>query len=272
MKCAYLGPKGSFSYIAASHITDVKDTLIPRQSFDQLYKLLDHTHVAIIPIENSVTNNVHQNADQLFTGTLSIHKELFLNINLHLYCPIDTDPNTISTVTSHPKALSQCSHYINKHHLQTIPRPSTTEAAEYLIKNQLPDTAVIGPSTLDHNPKLKKIANGIANHQHNLTRFLLISISPAQIVFDHSTKSTYLITLPHQPGSLSRLLSLLTKAGVNLTKIESRPIPGSAFEYIFWLDFTGSPSQLTQAHSYITHHTINHQLIGTYQQGDTYDT
>lgn len=239
MNVYFLGPLGTFSHLMAKNTYSLNENkLIPLGLFDEIFlSVLNSTeNIGIIPIENSITSNVHKNLDYLFKPEFQIIKESYLPIKLNLFCLNDTNLEDIKEVYSHHKALEQCSDFIRENNLKGVSVSSTAEAIKIIETRKDKSIAAIGnDSNLNHNIKIEK--ENIANQKVNFTRFLHITKNDGKDFSKISgLKISLVFKLPHIKGALSKLLLALEKFNINLTKIESRPIPGSNFEYNFWID------------------------------------
>jgi chorismate mutase/prephenate dehydratase len=179
---------------------------------------------------------------------------------------LSSNLKTIKKVYSHPKALEQCTDFFKKHSWMTaIPYADTADAAKLVSQSDDNSVACIaGLSNADiHN--LKVVAKNLESNPNNHTRFIVIanklSISPT------ANKCTIEIGLPHVPGSLSNVFATLTANECNLTKIESRPIHGKPFEYIFYLDFLFDPKkhEINESIKRIKGVVLSLRLLGIYK-------
>ena len=268
----YLGPTGSFSAIlAAQEFSSAQYTLTPCNSFsDILQKVYDNqTGLGVLPIENSITSNVHENVDSLFSKRLHIVGEAYLEVRLHALGLQNAKLDEASKVYSHPKALQQCSQWISKHKLETVVCNSTSEAKDLVLEEQDPKNLVIGATTLVKSG-LTLLEEGVGNVKKNTTRFVFVSQDKAMLDQTTPNKVSLNFKAPHKPGSLALVLGELADLGVNLTKIVSQPIPGSDFEYRFWIDLVAEPELIEKAIASIDENTPEHTIIGTYHQGKRY--
>lgn len=269
MKIYYLGPKGSYSHILTKQSYQNESDLIPCESFSSIIErvLEQDESIGVLPIENSITSNVHENIDSVFTNELYIHGEAYLKISLNLIGLKNSQIEKIKTVYSHPKALAQSSLYIKNHNLKAVELYSTAEGKEQLLKNNNISEAFIGSKELGTDRRLKILEKNIGNNKHNLTRFIFISKKPHNDSPGKIIKGTYIFTLLHRPGSLAQVLTKISSAGINLTKIESRPIPNTDWEYQFWLDFEFDGSSLSEVKNIFENDVLKYRLVGLYEKG-----
>jgi prephenate dehydratase len=278
MTLHYLGPTGSYSHIAASAWADAAETNIHLQaqsSFSDIFaQLNDLNSFGIVPIENSTTSNIHENIESLFSKKFSIIGELQLHVNLHLLGLKESSLGNITTVLSHPKALEQVKKTVASNRWETIAVASTSEAAQNVVSEGKLDQAAIGSmELLKKYPQLVLLKESIGDEQHNYTRFLVVKKEPSNLFAENHTKATYLFVIPHQPGSLVKLLTPLGEAGLNLTKIVSQPIPSEPWSYLFWIDIAAkNVDQLKVAEQIMSDLTEDHTLLGTYESAKVYES
>lgn len=271
MKIFYLGPEGSFSHIIAKHFSN--EELEPQNSFLEIITKIksDKDCAGILPVENSSTSDVHENIDYIFNGGLRIIEEQYLKINLHLIGFENQKLENITKVYSHPKALSQCSEFLIKNKLETEFCESTSASREKLLERKIKNEAIIGSLELAKTP-LKIIESHIGNSSFNLTRFVKVVHSDSDFENKEGNKMTILFKVKHEPGSLAQVLSSLAKIGVNLMKIESRPIPDTKWEYQFWMDIEVDKNNHELIFTTLKNETLDYKLVGLYNRGDIFES
>jgi len=272
MKVYYLGPESSYSHIVATRFFKQPEAdLSGLSSFNAIFKqiLAEKNSLGLLPIENSITSSVHENIDWIFQRPCYIVGEAFLEIHLNLIGLTGAVESEIKQVLSHPKALQQCSDYIEKNKLLGIEATSTSEAAKLLKENRNVQTAVIGGKLLTTGDSdLTVIKADIGNVKNNFTRFVIVSASKDQVISESRNKISVSFQLKHEPGSLLKVLEALFKRQANLTKIESRPIPAKEWEYEFWIDIELGNADIDQLLEAIKDNTLQYRLLGFYKQGD----
>ncbi|WP_416201175.1 MAG: Bifunctional chorismate mutase/prephenate dehydratase [Thermocaproicibacter melissae] len=232
---ACLGQSGSFSHEAMLRLyPNAKPLLL--DDFSAVFEAVadGSASLGIVPVENSSAGSVGEVYDLILKYRFSILGALSLPIR-HCLASAETDIHKIHTVYSHPQALRQCTGFLRAHGWETKPCSSTAAAAEEAEK---PGVAAVCSLCAAKERGLNILAEDIQDVSGNRTRFLVIGreiVIPAD-----ADKISLCFSLPHTIGSLSGVLTRFAAAGLNLTKIESRPIPGKNFEYDFYLDFTGS--------------------------------
>ena len=241
-RIATFGRPGSFSHTAAQRLFP-GCTPITFNSFSEIFRAVEagDAEFGVLPVENSSAGSVGEVYDRILqfrsfsvgAATLGVH-----------HCLAARPGAAPVRVYSHPQALAQCSERIAALHLQPVPCETTSEAA--FTAAQEADAAAICSEEAALSAGLTILERGIQNTENNCTRFIVISRT--LFLPTDADKISLCFSLPHQTGSLHAVLSRFAQAGLNLTKIESRPIPGRRFEYDFYLDFTGNvqdPDTLT---------------------------
>ena len=271
-KVYYLGPKGSYSYNIAKKVFD-KHELVDCDSFAKIVKnILDEKDaVGVLPIENSITSNIHENMDYLFRERLTITAEAYLKIRLCLIGFKGATEEDVRKVYSHSKALSQCRQYIREHNFTMQQTDSTSSAKDLILEINDKRVAAIGSKELAADAKLKVLAEDIGDEKFNMTRFAFVSAGqPGK----SGNKASIMFTVPHKPGTLAKMLTEFSKADFNLIKIDSRPIPATSWEYQFWVDIENKDGREIEQNtlSDILKKSANtHKIIGIYPSGKLYE-
>jgi chorismate mutase/prephenate dehydratase len=237
LRVAYMGPPRSFSHAAAlQQYGQSADFVVTRTIPDAVDAASDGSaDVAIVPIENSTEGGVNATLDALFENDLHISAELVLEVELCLLAQ-STDLSLLQRVTSHPQPLGQCKQWLRKHlpQAEVVVAPSTTAAAQEALRD--PHTAAVG-SRLAAELGLFVVRERIQDHEGNATRFVVVGkqlTSPTG-----NDKTTLVFTTPHERGALRRVLEVFDEEGLNLTRIESRPLRGQLWQYAFFTDLEG---------------------------------
>lgn len=270
MKTYYLGPKGSYSYLLAKQVYDEKK-LIPCDSFSQMHKslLTNKNTRALLPLENSITSDVHQNVDFLFENKLNITNEFYLKITLNLIGIKSAHLADIKKAYSHPKALAQVTRFLSKKAIKPLETESTSAAQEKILRYNKKNLGAIGSSHLIDKEGLIFLQKDIGNERNNLTRFVEVNTKKVS-KNKGAEKMTVVFAIPHKIGSLAKLLKKLSEFGANLTKIESRPIPGKDWEYLFWVDLVYNKNQREKILLILQKNTKKFRISGFYKKGKTY--
>lgn len=274
-KIYYLGPEGSYSWIVTKQCFS-KDNLVPCGTFSEIIDnvISKPESLGVLPIENSITSNIHENIDYMFIHDLKIIGEAYLKINLHLIGIKGAKINNLEQIYSHPKALSQCSHFIEKQKLIAIEANSTAKAKDIIVAEKNIRKACIGSKELAKNKRLEILKENIGNVKNNMTRFIFISSKPIKKLPKLANKITFIFKLKHKPGTLANILTKLAAVKANLTKIESRPIPETNWEYDFWVDIDLSQAKANSEKiiEIITANSLDHKIMGIYQKGAVYES
>ena len=243
-RVAYQGIAGSFSSIAARVIFGPDIIALQTTRFREIFEHVTsgRADVGVVAIENALAGSIHENYDLLSEYNCSIVAEYYCPVQLHLMVAkgAETSLGLISEVFSHPKALEQCSVFLERHpHISPIVYSDTAGAALHVSSSGAGGSAAIASVEAAQEYGLEIIAPSIQNHTSNITRFFAVAAHPEPQ--RAPTKCSLVVTLLHQPASLYKLLGEFASMGVNVTKIESRPIPGKPFEYSFHIDLEDTP-------------------------------
>lgn len=236
---AFQGEKGAYSEEALYRYFDKEAQSVPCKSFSEVFQMLEDNKVdcAIVPVENCIQGSVVEVYDLLLKHDLKITGEIFHRIK---HCLISFPENTIEFVKkvySHPQAIGQSRKFLQEHNFETIPFYDTAGSIKMIKENNMKDSAGIASSMASEIYGMKVLESGIETNHKNYTRFLVLSKQETEST--GSDKTTIIFTAKHEPGTLYRVLEIFFKDEINLTKIESRPILGTPWEYNFFVDFEG---------------------------------
>jgi prephenate dehydratase len=243
-RVAFQGERGAFSEAAAiAYFGDAVEP-VPCESFDAVFERVasgecDH---GVVPVENSLAGSIHQNYDLLVRFDLKITGEYILRVEHCLIVNPETTFEDLTVVTSHPQALAQCDRFIRSHHLAREAAYDTAGSVKTLRESGRRDMAAIASRRAALVYDMKILAENIEDDPHNFTRFLALGreVAPAPPQANAPTKTSIVFTLPNVPGALFKALAVFALRDIDLTKIESRPIAGKPWEYLFYLDFAES--------------------------------
>lgn len=235
---AYLGPEATFSHLAGVKYFGHAAVYRPMETIEDIFSEVEKGRVkyGVVPVENSIEGAVFSTLDSFMKHKVKICGEVRLGIS-HNLVNQSGEMTDIKTVASHAQPLAQCREWLKKNlpEVPTLPVFSTGVASQMAAKD--PTVAAIASSLAIKTYQLQAVVNGIEDYQGNITRFLVISRkSPSPSGKD---KTSLLIGLHDQPGALNRALAILAEQDINLTKIESRPIRGKHWSYLFFLDMLG---------------------------------
>jgi len=236
MKVAIQGELGSFSHEAAGKMLP-RAAIVPcarsAEVFDRVEK--GSVQAAVIPIENSLAGSVAEHFDLLLTRNVFIHREFPLRIRHNLIAPAEVKLSAVRRVFSHPVALDQCRNFFRLHpKIQAVPFYDTAGSVRHVIAEKLQDAAAIAPVQAAEQYGGRILLRGIEDNQQNFTRFLLISKSHKSDKGANKTSIGFALT--NVPGVLFKALSVFALRDIDLGKIESRPLRGHPWEYVFFVD------------------------------------
>ena len=270
MKIYYLGPKGSYSYSLLQKMYP-NGVAEPKPTFAHIVDavLEDESSIGLLGIENSISSSVHESIDLLFQNNLYIVGEACMNIKLHLIGPKDAEFSDVKEVFSYPQAIAQCSHFIENHSITPHETPSTAAAVREVDTLQDKTKAAIAGRGSLADTDLKILKEDIANTSHNMTRWVLVSKKPMKYG-QNQNKMTVIFKVKHEPGSLVKVLQAIADECGNMTKIESRPVPGLNWEYLFWIDVEIPERTVDVFQKRLKQETLSYRTVGIYEQGKTY--
>ena len=246
MKLAIQGELGSFSHEAATQF-EARATVVTCARCADVFDVLETGSVqaAVIAIENSLAGSVAENYDLLLKRNAFIHRELLLRIRHNLIAMRGTKLNEVRRVFSHPVALEQCRKLFRSHAaLQAIPFYDTAGSVRYIVSEQLRDGAAIAPKRAAAQYGGKILLPDIEDDRQNFTRFLFISKRAKKI--REANKTSLAFALQNIPGALFKALSVFALRDISLSKIESRPIVGRPWEYVFFADINRGHDEAAQ--------------------------
>jgi prephenate dehydratase len=236
VRIAFQGEPGAYSEAAAIRFSDHAD-LLPCESFDDVFQAVASgkaTH-GILPVENSIGGSIHRNYDLLLEHDLPIVGEVQHEITHNLLVLPGTPLERIKRIYSHPQALAQCERFLRSLPGVAVEATYDTAGSAKLVKEKaLTDAAAIASERAAKVFGLEILKPEIQDFSDNITRFLLVSrTADADLQAD---KTTVVFSLPNEPGALFKALSVFALRDIDLTKIESRPIRGRPWEYLFYVD------------------------------------
>jgi prephenate dehydratase len=212
-------------------------SLIPCKSFEEVFASVEQgpAQYGVLPIENSIGGSIHRNYDLLMENHLPIVGEVEVPVVHHLLALPGASLSAIKRVYSHPQALAQCERFLRTlSGVEIIATYDTAGSAKMVQDGKLTDTAAIASARAGEIFGLAPLASSIQDFSDNITRFIVIGRRP--LSNDPPDKTTIVFSLPNEPGSLFKALSVFALRGIDLTKLESRPIPGRPWEYLFYVD------------------------------------
>jgi prephenate dehydratase len=236
VRIAFQGEPGAYSEAAALRYTEHAD-LLPCESFELVFEAVASgraTH-GILPVENSIGGSIHRNYDLLLEHDLPIVGEMQLIITHNLMALPGTRLEDVTRIYSHPQALAQCERFLRTlPGVEIVASYDTAGSARIIRDEGLRDTAAVASRRAAEFFGLEILCEGIQDFDHNITRFIIISRQADPI--GPPDKTTLAFALKNEPGALFKALSVFALRDIDLTKLESRPIPGRPWEYLFYVD------------------------------------
>lgn len=236
---ACLGMTGSNSHLAAMKFFP-NASISLEKNFDKVFEAVanDKADFGVLPVENSSAGSVSRVYDLILKYRYYIVGEIDLPIEYCLCAIPQTSISDIELVLSHEQGLAQCSLYLSENGFKTKKCGSTSAAAKTVADEKRVNWAAVCSEQAANEFGLKILDKNFQNSENNCTRFIVIS--KKLIIAENAEKISLCFSAPHKSGSLYSILCRFATHGLNLTKIESRPMPNSSFEYLFYLDFTGN--------------------------------
>lgn len=228
---------------------------------------------AVLPIENSLHGSVAEHYDLLLELDVRIERESLLRIRHNLITAPGVAIEQVKRVISHPVALSQCRKFLAAHaEFEVMPFYDTAGAVKHLMAEGLKDTAGVAPELAAREYGGQILVAGIEDNPQNFTRFHLIRRTKDPLLLpakEADNKMSLAFAIEHRPGTLVAALQRLAWAGVDLTKIESRPVPGSPWEYVFYVDVRfDSPGNEETAVAALLEHCRMVKVLGHYRAAE----
>lgn len=239
-KIACQGTVGAYSHLAAKQFFGNEVEPMFFAKFDDVFDAVTEGYAdfGVLPIENTTAGAVNDVYDLLTRHGFYIVGETDVDVNHCLLAPKGAKIEDIKEVYAHPQALSQCARYIQRHGFETNEYSNNAVAAKNVARWNDPTKAAIASSVAGKKFDMAILDEDIQDIDGNQTRFIVISKN--MIIRDGADKISLTFSLPHQTGSLYRVLSRFSANGMNIFKIESRPLKGQNFQYRFYLDFNGN--------------------------------
>jgi prephenate dehydratase len=273
MKIAYQGEPGAFSEAAARRIDPDAD-LEPSKSFEEVFEKVaaDPATWGILPFENSIGGSIHRNYDLLLSHDLPIVAEVELPVVHHLLALPGATLASLRRVYSHPQGLAQCERFLRTlTKVEIIATYDTAGSAKMVADAGLTDAGAIASARAGEVFGLTSLAASVQDFDDNITRFLVIGHKPIRNAV--ADKTSIVFTLPNEPGSLFKALSVFALRGIDLTKLESRPMPGRPWEYLFYVDLAVARDEVTcaRALAHLGEFAPMLKTLGTYASWKTHE-
>jgi prephenate dehydratase len=241
MRVAYQGLRGAYSEAAARKHFGPRASLAPQDLSEDVFAAVEtgRADYGLLPVENTIAGPVAVNADLFWSKSVFVTGECYLRIQHCLLAPKHSKLEWIKTAYSHPVALAQCRAFLRRHKLASVPEYDTAGAAKLVSERNNVAEAAIASADCAKAYGLKILKRDVQSYRHNITRFLAFTrqaLAPKNL---RMQKTSVVFSTRHKPGELLHCLQHFADHGINLTRLESRPIPENPFEYVFFVDFLG---------------------------------
>ena len=238
---ACCGAEGSYAQQAASQLVK-SPTIVYFSGFEKVFEAVEKglCPYGVLPVENSAAGSVAAVYDLMQKHSFHIARSLRLKVDHVLLAPSGVAVEDVREIVSHPHALAQCSAFLKRHpKVKATPAVNTAVSARDAASSGRRDIAVIASRACADIYGLSVIAERIQDAAYNYTRF--ICISKELEIYPDANRISIMLSLPHRPGALASIITKFASIDVNLTKLESRPVPGMDFEFRFIFDFEATP-------------------------------
>jgi 3-deoxy-7-phosphoheptulonate synthase len=269
-RVVYHGVPGSFSHKACLQFFGPEAPIESCSSFREVFRVIenDEATIGIIPLENSLTGSIHENYDLLLEYDLKIVGELTLRIKHNLIGLEDSTLDGVERVYSHPQVFQQCREFLAKHpDWDLVAWQDTATCARRVKENNDPKEAAIASEEAGQLYQMKVLKEGVETNPRNFTRFVVVS--KAEFLEGPKNKSSLIFSVSDTPGALHATLLIFAQNGVNLVKLESRPVHSKPWEYLFYTDLEVDINDETHAHMLeeLKAKTTFLKTLGSYRKG-----
>ncbi|MEI8075063.1 MAG: prephenate dehydratase [Bacteroidota bacterium] len=268
---AIQGYEGSFHQVAARNMYGKAVAVIPCATFRDLIRVASDKSTssgAIMAIENSIAGSILPNYNLLQKSSLKVVGEVYLSISQNLMVNPGVKLEDIREVHSHPMAILQCLEYLEKYNWKLIETDDTALSAKHVHQHKSKHIAAIASKLSAELFELDLIAPNIQTMKNNYTRFLVLQREKEAVLIADADKASIYFQTNHSKGILSKVLTLIAEGDINLSKLQSMPIPGSNFKYGFYADLEFE--NINQFHAVmqsIEGLTNSVKLFGVYKKG-----
>ena len=265
MRLAYQGEPGAYSEAAALQFGGPQAETLPCKSFEDVFDAVSRqkaTH-GVVPLENSIGGTIHRNYDLLLDHDLTISGEVELDVVHCLQALPGTKIGDITVVYSHPQALAQCERYLKELGASVEAVYDTAGGAKLVAEKKLAGAAALASRRAADVFGLEVLQEAVQDFEYNITRFAIIGGAPPA----DANKTTIVFALPSTPGALFKALSVFALRDINLTKLESRPMRGRPWEYLFYVEVDAPRSDLgcARALTHLAEFARWTRVLGTYK-------
>ena len=270
-KVAIQGYEGSFHQVAARHFFGKNVEVITCDTFRQVVQLGADAKLsdgAVMAIENSIAGSILPNYNLLQKSKLQVIGEVYLSISQNLLTYPGVKLEDIKEVHSHPMAILQCLDYLEKYNWKLVESEDTALSAKVVHQNKSKHTAAIASKLAAQMFDLNIIKPDIHTLKNNITRFLIVGPASTKTVVEQANKASIYFQTDHSRGILAKVLAKIAQGNVNLSKLQSMPIPGSTFKYGFYADLEfDNKKQIEKVLEVLKGVTNNIRIFGMYQKG-----
>jgi prephenate dehydratase len=271
MKVAFQGERGAYSEEAIIQHFGPSITPVPRPYFRDVFMAVERgeADLGLVPVENTLMGSIVQNYDLLNERPLKARGEVILRIVGNLIANPGVKLEDVKKVYSQPPALAQCRDYLEEHGMEALAAYDTAGSVKIVKDEGYKDAAAIASKRAAEVYNMEILAHGIESHAENYTRFLVIGEEDHEPTGKDKTSLAFIVA--HRPGTLHRALQAFAEVGINLTKIESRPLVGSPWEYIFFIDLIGHKKDpdMKRAIENLQNYATSVKILGSYPQAET---
>ena len=234
------GVEGAFSQLACQRLFKLPNIMF-FQSFEHVFKAVESgmCQFGVLPIENSTAGSVNKIYDLMLEHNFFIVRSARLKVSHNLLVKPGVKLEDIREIYSHEQAINQCSDFLGSlKNVKITVCENTAVAAQMVSQSDRTDVAAISSRLCAEQYSLQRLKTSVQNQGSNYTRFICISKAPQ--IYPGADKTSIMMIVPHRPGSLSHILTKFSILGINLTKLESRPLPEREFEFMFYFDLEAS--------------------------------
>jgi chorismate mutase / prephenate dehydratase len=272
MRVAFQGTEGAYGHQAALQHFAVAQRPIGFKAYATFRAMLEaviegHVERAMLPIENTTAGSVYESYDLLLRFNLSLAGEEIVDVRHCLLGVADVPLESLRRIHSHPQALSQCSEFLSRlPQCEGVSAANTALAAQHVRDLNSPTEAAIASEEAGSHFGLHVLRRDIANQPVNYTRFVVVSAAPVECDPRIAAKVSMVLSTRHEHGALVRCLNVIADEGLNVTKLESRPRPGTPWEYVFYVDVEGHESspRMQAALAGLAERTVFLKVLGCY--------
>lgn len=265
------GYEGSFHQVAARHFFGNQVSVLPCASFRDLVKNTSNAKIsagAVMAIENSIAGSILPNYNLLQKSNLKVIGEVYLSISQNLLVNKGVQLSDIKEVHSHPMAILQCLHFLEKYNWKLIETEDTALSAKLVQQHKSKHIAAIASKLAGELFDLDILSADIQTEKTNITRFLILKRAADVVEVAGANKASMYFQTNHAKGILAQVLQAIAKADINLSKLQSMPIPGSNFKYGFYADMEfDQKNQLDSMLKGIELLTNSVKIFGVYKKG-----